>query len=258
MINLHGPHLFVRKEVPIGEAARREEAGRRVRKAIETIDMHFQTSLREIFDNNRTKSESSLSQLIPPTREAESEEEQTEGPVRRESRFTISPGKVIEPPQSTNRRHSLTRRNAFCSLEANEARFKGYMRQAKKYLHYMQFGHAKPERTPMYMYDLSQDEQKEWESARLSEEVDLTDDIDQAPFQIVKKTSLFNIHSIFSMLQLSRVYVTEGGRLIGVVALSDLCTLSFALWQEALPALKEPADGSTFTPGQASLLPRNW
>ncbi|EPB65046.1 hypothetical protein ANCCEY_15891, partial [Ancylostoma ceylanicum] len=29
------------------------------------------------------------------------------------------------------------------------------------------------------------------------------------------------IHSIFSMLQLSRVYVTEGGRLIGVVALSD-------------------------------------
>ncbi|EYB92989.1 hypothetical protein Y032_0187g1107 [Ancylostoma ceylanicum] len=32
---------------PIGEAARREEAGRRVRKAIETIDMHFQTSLRE-------------------------------------------------------------------------------------------------------------------------------------------------------------------------------------------------------------------
>ncbi|RCN37894.1 hypothetical protein ANCCAN_16197 [Ancylostoma caninum] len=180
-----------------------------------------------IFDNNRTKSESSLSQLIPATRETESEEEQTERPVRRESRFTISPGKVIEPPQSTNRRHSLTRRNAFCSLEANEARFKerdedvktegscertnmkhhltlhgitdyhtlvkSYMRQAKKYLHYMQFGHAKPERRPMSMYDLSQDEQKEWESARLSEEVDLTDDIDQAPFQIVKKTSLFNL-----------------------------------------------------------------
>ncbi|EYB92990.1 hypothetical protein Y032_0187g1108 [Ancylostoma ceylanicum] len=107
-------------------------------------------------------------------------------------RFTVSPGKVITPAQSANRRYSLTRRNAFCSLEANEARLKerdddvksegscerthlkhhltlhgiadyhtlvkSYMRQAKKYLHYMQFGHAKPERRPMYMYDLSQDE----------------------------------------------------------------------------------------------------
>ncbi|VDP32024.1 unnamed protein product [Heligmosomoides polygyrus] len=201
------------------------------------------------------------------------------GQERRESRFTVLPaGKVPEPP--TPRRNSLTRRNAFCSLEtytsepamglhvpmtslnsanrtgqaasleleqeedtksmgSNEDHgqkhhlslhnmtdyhtlVKSYMKQAKKYLHYMQFGYTRQEKQPMNMYDLSHEEKTQWETARLKEEVDLTEDIDPAPFQLVKKTSLFKIHSIFSMLQLSKVYVTEGGRLIGVVALSDV------------------------------------
>ncbi|ETN81114.1 hypothetical protein NECAME_08699 [Necator americanus] len=77
----------------------------------------------------------------------------------------------------------------------------------------MQFGHPKQQRKPVFMYDLSQDEQNEWEAARLNEEVDVTDDIDPAPFQI--------IHSIVSMLQLSKVYVTGRGRLIGVVSFND-------------------------------------
>lgn len=249
----------------IGEDARREEAERRVRKAIETIDRHFQTSKQEIFANHRAKSESSLSPSFEGRAPTSMKEELKDGEPpkkvgqeRRESRFTVLPaGKVPEPP--TPRRNSLTRRNAFCSLEtytsepameleqeedtksmgSNEDHgqkhhlslhnmtdyhtlVKSYMKQAKKYLHYMQFGYTRQEKQPMNMYDLSHEEKTQWETARLKEEVDLTEDIDPAPFQLVKKTSLFKIHSIFSMLQLSKVYVTEGGRLIGVVALSDV------------------------------------
>ncbi|KHJ99366.1 hypothetical protein OESDEN_00655 [Oesophagostomum dentatum] len=215
--------------------------------------MHFQTSLKEIFDNTRTKSESSLSRTVPPRTPPVLQKQEHKQPraVKKKSRFTVSPGHIIDPP---HRRNSLTRRNAFCSLEANEDKIKeeddedaksdesgerkhhitlqgipnyhtvvkSYVKQAKKYLHYMQFGHSKQERSSFNLYDLSPDEQKQWEAARLNEEIDLTEDIDPAPFQIVKKTSLFNIHSIFSMLQLSRVYVTEGGRLVGVVSLSDV------------------------------------
>ncbi|KAK6040920.1 hypothetical protein COOONC_21575 [Cooperia oncophora] len=65
-------------------------------------------------------------------------------------------------------------------------------------------------------------QRRQWEAARLSEEVDLSEELDPAPFHLVKKTSLYKVHSIFSMLQLSIAYVTEGGRLIGVVALSDV------------------------------------
>ncbi|KAK6049018.1 hypothetical protein COOONC_13477 [Cooperia oncophora] len=69
---------------------------------------------------------------------------------------------------------------------------------------------------------LWQFQRRQWEAARLSEEVDLSEELDPAPFHLVKKTSLYKVHSIFSMLQLSIAYVTEGGRLIGVVALSDV------------------------------------
>ena len=64
------------------------------------------------------------------------------------------------------------------------------------------------------------------------------EDIDPSPFQLTKKTSLYRvlynipnikrflqIHTIFSMLQLSKAYVTDCGRLVGVVALTDVDTL---------------------------------
>ncbi|WKY17172.1 hypothetical protein Q1695_001638 [Nippostrongylus brasiliensis] len=243
-------------ELQIGDVARREEAERRVRNAIVTIDVHFQTSKQQMTESHRTKSESSLTPLTPRTPQSirkQTTEEQNDASERRTSRFVVSAGK-IEP--STTNQSSPKRRNAFCSLEthsngeeeeredtksviSNEEHtekhhlslhnitdyhtlVKSYMRQAKKYLHYMQFGYSRQEKQPVSMYDLSNEEKKEWEAARLSDEVDLTADLDPAPFQLVKKTSLFKIHSIFSMLQLSKVYVTEAGRLIGVVSLSDV------------------------------------
>uniref|UniRef100_A0A7I4Y3S6 Chloride channel protein n=1 Tax=Haemonchus contortus TaxID=6289 RepID=A0A7I4Y3S6_HAECO len=241
----------------IGDSARKEEAARRVGKAVETIDLHFRSYMSEALKNQRAKSESSLpykiSERVPYTLQKElSKPRHTLTPVQREHRFAIT--KVIEPP--IPRRNSLTRRNAVCSLEpsksdatvsnedtktssSNEenvpdrhlslhsvsdyhALVKGYMKQAKKCLNYINFGSSKQYKVPENWYDLSPEERRQWEKDRLSEEVDLSSDLDPAPFHLVKKTSLYKIHSIFSMLQLSKAYVTEGGRLIGVVALSDV------------------------------------
>uniref|UniRef100_A0A1I7UQA3 Chloride channel protein n=1 Tax=Caenorhabditis tropicalis TaxID=1561998 RepID=A0A1I7UQA3_9PELO len=158
-----------------------------------------------------------------------------------------SPNVPIE--NTLKRRNSGSRRNALFSLQdmdeksakdflddhgiehktihgnANEHHtiIKSYMRQAKKYLNHMQFGNNKKGSQENNPYDLSAEERKAWEEEQLAMTLDLTEnDIDPAPIQLVKQTSLYKIHSIFSMLQLSKAYVTDCGRLIGVVALSDL------------------------------------
>jgi chloride channel 2 len=46
--------------------------------------------------------------------------------------------------------------------------------------------------------------------------------IDPAPFQLVRRTSVFKVHSLFSLLELNRAYVTDRGRLVGVVSLRDV------------------------------------
>merc|ERR1719450_1435402 len=46
--------------------------------------------------------------------------------------------------------------------------------------------------------------------------------IDPAPFQLVEKSSLLKVHSLFSMLGVNHAYVTTIGRLIGVVGLKEL------------------------------------
>ena len=46
--------------------------------------------------------------------------------------------------------------------------------------------------------------------------------VDPAPFQLVEKSSLLKVHSLFSMLGVNHAYVTTIGRLIGVVSLKEL------------------------------------
>uniref|UniRef100_A0AAF5PXW5 CBS domain-containing protein n=1 Tax=Wuchereria bancrofti TaxID=6293 RepID=A0AAF5PXW5_WUCBA len=46
--------------------------------------------------------------------------------------------------------------------------------------------------------------------------------IDSAPFQLVLGSSLYKVHTLFSLLALSHAYVTDRGRLIGVIALKEL------------------------------------
>lgn len=95
--------------------------------------------------------------------------------------------------------------------------------------------------------DMSPEDQKVWEQLEMAKEVDFDkmlqwarkndmdpdyseceDDnlymchIDPAPFQLVERTSLLKVHSLFSTLGVSRAYVTSIGRLIGVVSLKEL------------------------------------
>ncbi|KAG7175510.1 Chloride channel protein 2-like 3 [Homarus americanus] len=56
-----------------------------------------------------------------------------------------------------------------------------------------------------------------WEMRELAKEVDFNKcHIDPAPFQLVERTSLLRVHSMFSMLGINHAYVTAIGRLIGV------------------------------------------
>ena len=83
--------------------------------------------------------------------------------------------------------------------------------------------HSKKDDSESLPFDLTEEERLEWEKERLKETLELTDeDIDPAPFQLTPKTSLFRVHSIFSMLQLVKAYVTDCGRLVGVVSLTDV------------------------------------
>lgn len=71
--------------------------------------------------------------------------------------------------------------------------------------------------------DMSAEEQREWENEQLKQPIDVSDcEIDEAPFQLVQQTSLYRVHTLFSMLGLSHAYVTSFGRLVGIVALKDI------------------------------------
>jgi len=71
--------------------------------------------------------------------------------------------------------------------------------------------------------DLTPEEQREWEKQEMEKPVNFSElHIDPAPFQLVEKSSLLKVHSLFSMLGVNHAYVTTIGRLIGVVGLKEL------------------------------------
>nr|XP_022908827.1 chloride channel protein 2 [Onthophagus taurus] len=71
--------------------------------------------------------------------------------------------------------------------------------------------------------DMSPQDQKAWEKQQLKQIVDFgACQIDPAPFQLVERTSLLKVHSIFSMVGVNHAYVTAIGRLVGVVGLKEL------------------------------------
>ncbi|CAK9798858.1 Chloride channel protein 2 [Anthophora plagiata] len=71
--------------------------------------------------------------------------------------------------------------------------------------------------------DMSAEDQKRWEETEMALEVDFSRcHIDPAPFQLVERTSLLKVHSLFSMVGVNHAYVTAIGRLVGVVALKEL------------------------------------
>ncbi|KAL0129071.1 hypothetical protein PUN28_004037 [Cardiocondyla obscurior] len=71
--------------------------------------------------------------------------------------------------------------------------------------------------------DMAPEDQKRWEESEMALEVDFSRcHIDPAPFQLVERTSLLKVHSLFSMVGVNHAYVTAIGRLVGVVALKEL------------------------------------
>ncbi|XP_028130029.2 chloride channel protein 2 isoform X2 [Diabrotica virgifera virgifera] len=71
--------------------------------------------------------------------------------------------------------------------------------------------------------DLPDHEQQAWEVDQLKQQVDFTNcRIDPAPFQLVERTSLLKVHSLFSLLAINFAYVTSIGKLVGVVGLKEL------------------------------------
>lgn len=73
--------------------------------------------------------------------------------------------------------------------------------------------------------DMSTEDQKAWEMEEMQKPIDLTEKsvhIDPAPFQLVERTSILKVHSLFSMVGINHAYVTKIGRLVGVVALKEV------------------------------------
>ncbi|KAI6205882.1 Chloride channel protein 2 [Aphelenchoides besseyi] len=271
----------------IGEVARKQEAERRIKLAIETIDQHFKESLTAKFlealedethrqvdsepTSRKASREGGLIMHIPSTERREKvtfdkevedrDQQKANGRVEKKNRFTIEP---VAPENVRKRQRNASggshkqqppvqrlRRNAFssasissnksddqedvASIDSNTSKNRNndkdswnhensltkniadYIRHAKRRLFI-----PKRKDTPE-SYDLFENERREWELERLAEEVEFDEKmIDPAPFQLVRRTSLYKVHSVFSLLALNRAYVTDRGRLVGVVALRDV------------------------------------
>ncbi|KAJ8939742.1 hypothetical protein NQ314_011028 [Rhamnusium bicolor] len=73
--------------------------------------------------------------------------------------------------------------------------------------------------------DMSLEDQRKWEEEQMQLSVDFSIcQIDPSPFQLVEKTSLLKVHSLFSMVGVNHAYVTAIGKLVGVVGLKELRT----------------------------------
>nr|CAI5838828.1 unnamed protein product [Callosobruchus analis] len=72
--------------------------------------------------------------------------------------------------------------------------------------------------------DMSPEDQRRWEEEQMQMAVDFSSHchIDPAPFQLVERTSLLKVHSLFSMVGVNHAYVTAIGKLVGVVGLKEL------------------------------------
>ncbi|CEF63729.1 Chloride channel protein 2 [Strongyloides ratti] len=122
--------------------------------------------------------------------------------------------------------YNTTITGSLLSHHDSELSLSKYFREAKKKFHSLQFSvfnGKHDDNLKNISFELDSDEIIEFENRVLKEETMISDNIiDAAPFQLVRRTSLFKVHSLFSLLGLSRAYVTDCGRLIGVVALKDL------------------------------------
>lgn len=71
--------------------------------------------------------------------------------------------------------------------------------------------------------DMTPEEQRIWEAEQLELPVDFSPcHIDPTPFQIVERTCLVKVHGVFSMMRLDLAFVTDLGKLKGMLTLEGL------------------------------------
>ncbi|KAK7572172.1 hypothetical protein V9T40_014644 [Parthenolecanium corni] len=107
--------------------------------------------------------------------------------------------------------------------------------------------------------DMSPEDQREWEEVEMKQCVNFDKcHIDPAPFQLVERTSLLKVHSIFSLVGVNLAYVTAIGRLVGVVGLKELRKAiedSNAGTLPASPTTKGPLSPSQVAESKSLLYP---
>ena len=105
--------------------------------------------------------------------------------------------------------------------------------------------------TSLRICDLSPKDQHIWEQSQLNQEIDFTQcHVDPAPFQLVERTSLLKVHSLFSMMSLNHAFVTSIGKLEGVVGVKELRKAIEAANSGLLPRIKgsnDSADGESIS-----------
>lgn len=70
---------------------------------------------------------------------------------------------------------------------------------------------------------MTPEEQRIWEAEQLELPVDFSPcHIDPTPFQIVERTCLVKVHGVFSMMRLDLAFVTDLGKLKGMLTLEGL------------------------------------
>lgn len=204
--------------------------------------MHIRTS------DNREKNDDIDGDIMSRTQKDSSEDtpaDAKKGILKRRNSFSMgsSTTPVVSPPvtpyQTITAGDTSPRRN---SLDLNpEAEKEVRLRSAFDKVRKMKMGTAtsmelklsqislfKPKKKEKDhkakpVLDLMDEERSTWEMEQLAMPVDFSKvQIDPAPFQLVERTSLLRVHSMFSMLGINHAYVTTIGRLIGVVALVEL------------------------------------
>lgn len=91
---------------------------------------------------------------------------------------------------------------------------------------------------------MSPEDQKQWELEEMLKPIDLEKaqiHIDPSPFQLVERTSILKVHSLFSMVGINHAYVTKIGRLVGVVGLKEVSSLkSYSIFDLTISYLYFP------------------
>lgn len=70
---------------------------------------------------------------------------------------------------------------------------------------------------------MSPEEKEKWENNEMLKIVDFKFcTVDPAPFQLVERTPILKVHTIFSILGVEHAYVTALGKLVGIVSYKEV------------------------------------